>query len=47
MMTFKELIAENLDLKARLSRALNPEAPQYTEEEIEAMDYQNQHEALS
>ena len=28
---------EILDLKAKLSRALNPDNPQYTEEEIDAM----------
>ena len=36
----KTLKAENLDLKAKLSRALNPDAPQYTDEEIEAMDFE-------
>ena len=34
------LRAENLDLKAKLSRALNPDAPQYTDEETEAMDFE-------
>ena len=34
------LRAENLDLKAKLSRALNPDAPQYTEEEIDVMNYE-------
>ena len=34
------LRAENLDLKAKLSRALNPDAPHYTDEEIEAMDFE-------
>ena len=34
----KSLKAENLDLKAKLSRALNPDAPQYTDEEMSAMD---------
>ena len=34
------LRAENLDLKAKLSRALNPNAPQYTEEEIDVMNYE-------
>ena len=34
----KSLKAENLDLKAKLSRALNPDAPHYTEEEMSAMD---------
>ena len=36
----KSLKAENLDLKAKLSRALNPDAPQYTDEETEAMDFE-------
>ena len=36
----KTLKAENLDLKAKLSRALNPDAPHYTDEEIEAMDFE-------
>lgn len=34
------LRAENLDLKAQLSRALNPDAPQYTDEEMSAMDFE-------
>jgi hypothetical protein len=33
--------AEICDLKAKLSRALNPDAPQYTDEEIEAMTAEN------
>ena len=36
----KSLKAENLDLKAKLSRALNPDAPQYTDEEIDVMNYE-------
>ena len=36
----KTLRAKNLDLKAKLSRALNPDAPQYTDEETEAMDFE-------
>ena len=36
----KTLRAENLDLKAKLSRALNPDAPHYTDEETEAMDFE-------
>ena len=32
---------EILDLKAKLSRFENPDNPNYTEEEIEAMDYEN------
>lgn len=37
-----ELEAEIRDLKARLSRALNPDAPQYLPEEIEAMCAENE-----
>ena len=36
----ESLRAEILNLKAQLSRALNPDAPQYTDEEMSAMDYQ-------
>lgn len=36
----ESLRAEILSLKAQLSRALNPDAPQYTEEEIDAMSYE-------
>ena len=36
----ESLRAEILNLKAQLSRALNPDAPQYTEEEIDAMSYE-------
>ena len=36
----KTLKAENLDLKAKLSRALNPDAPHYTDEEMSAMDFE-------
>ena len=36
----KTLRAENLDLKAKLSRALNPDVPHYTDEETEAMDFE-------
>ena len=36
----KSLKAENLDLKAQLSRALNPDAPQYTEEEMDVMSFE-------
>ena len=32
---------EVLDLKAKLSRYENPDNPNYTEEEMEAMDYEN------
>ena len=36
----ESLRAEILNLKAQLSRALNPDAPQYTEEEMAAMSYE-------
>ena len=36
----ESLRAEILNLKAQLSRALNPDAPHYTDEETEAMDYE-------
>ena len=36
----ESLRAEILNLKAQLSRALNPDNPQYTDEEMSAMDYQ-------
>ena len=36
----ESLRAEILNLKAQLSRALNPDAPQYTEEEIDVMNYE-------
>ena len=36
----ESLKAENLDLKAKLSRVLNPDAPHYTDEETEAMDFE-------
>ena len=35
--SYRKLYQENLNLKAKLSRLENPDAPQYTEEEIEAM----------
>ncbi len=35
--SYRKLYQENLDLKAKISRLENPDAPQYTEEEIEAM----------
>ena len=37
-----ELEAEVRDLKAKLSRALNPDNPNYTDEEIEAMCAENE-----
>jgi hypothetical protein len=36
----ESLRAEILNLKAQLSRALNPDTPQYTEEEIDVMNYE-------
>ena len=36
----ESLRAEILNLKAQLSRALNPNAAQYTEEEIDVMNYE-------
>jgi hypothetical protein len=36
----ESLRAEILNLKAQLSRALNPDNPQYTEEEMDAMSYE-------
>ena len=38
--TYRKLYQENLDLKAKLSRLENPDAPQYTDEEIDAMSYE-------
>jgi hypothetical protein len=38
----KELEAEVRDLKAKLSRALNPDAPQYLPEEMDAMTAENE-----
>lgn len=35
--SYRKLYQENLHLKAKLSRLENPDAPQYTDEEIEAM----------
>ena len=40
--SYRKLYQENLDLKAKLSRLQNPDAPSYTDEEIEAMDYEAQ-----
>ena len=37
----EQLKLEILDLKAKLSRYENPDNPNYTEEEMEAMDYEN------
>ena len=36
----ESLRAEILNLKAQLSRALNPDAPQYTDEELDALNYE-------
>jgi len=38
--SYRKLYQENLDLKAKLSRLENPDATQYTDEEIEAMSYE-------
>jgi len=38
--SYRKLYQENLDLKAKLSRLENPDAPQYTDEEIDAMSYE-------
>ena len=38
--SYRKLYQENLDLKAKLSRLQNPDATSYTDEEIEAMDYE-------
>jgi hypothetical protein len=40
--SYRKLYQENLDLKAKLSRLENPDAPQYTEEEIDAMCYEDE-----
>jgi hypothetical protein len=37
METYEESLSKIKDLEARLSRALNPDNPQYTDEELEAM----------
>jgi hypothetical protein len=39
--------AEIRDLKAKLSRALNPDAPQYLDEEMDAMTAENEKELLN
>ena len=38
--SYRKMYQENLDLKAKLSRLENPDAPQYTDEEIDAMSYE-------
>jgi hypothetical protein len=38
------LEAEVRDLKAKLSRLEQPDNPQYTDEEIDAMTYENENE---
>lgn len=35
------------DLKAKLSRALNPDAEQYTDDEVDAMNFENENENQS
>jgi hypothetical protein len=39
--SYRKLYQENLDLKAKLSRLKNPDSPSYTDEEIEAMSYED------
>jgi len=41
METYEESVSKIRDLEARLSRALNPDNPQYTDEEMEAMTAEN------
>jgi hypothetical protein len=43
----QDLEAEVLDLKAKLSRLEQPDNPQYTDEEIDAMTYENENENQS
>ena len=38
--SYRKLYQENLDLKAKISRLKNPDSPSYTDEEIEAMSYE-------
>ena len=38
--SYRKLYQENLHLKAKISRLENPDAPHYTDEEIEAMSYE-------
>jgi hypothetical protein len=40
--SYRKLYQENLDLKARLSRLQNPDAPSYTDEEIDAMCFEEE-----
>jgi len=42
--SYQRLYRQNLDLKAKLSRLQNPDAPSYTDEEIDAMSYENKME---
>jgi len=42
--SYRRLYQENLDLKAKLSRLENPDAPHYTDEEIDAMSYEDEWE---
>ena len=39
--SYRKLYQENLELKAKLSRLQNPDAPSYTDEEIDAMSYED------
>jgi len=41
---YVDLKYENADLKAKLSRVLNPDSPNYTDEEIAAMTLENTYE---
>jgi hypothetical protein len=41
---YVDLKYENADLKAKLSRVLNPDAPNYTDDEISAMTLENSYE---
>jgi len=38
--SYQKLYQENLELKAKLSRLQNPDTPSYTDEEIDAMSYE-------
>lgn len=38
--SYQKLYQENLDLKAKLSRLENPDTPSYTDEEIDAISYE-------
>ena len=42
--SYRKLYQENLELKAKLSRLQNSDAPSYTDEEIDAMSYEDEWE---